>query len=318
MIFAGRFVIPRSGQPGINMYSVIRRHRHSSGSSNDGLFIVQATTHHEGRRDSATSDLFINSGVMNREGPALLPTSPSFSPPPPPPNTLASEAPEFRVQLRDTITSFLENAELTSEIPELNYSEEREETQENFKTPKKEILAAMVSSALKSFTLTSLITECRGMTSLTGLDVQLRMPAPSKVTVRTENSAQSQDINLMNVITVPASTSAPHPLSTIPESSLTHNSSSSSPPSPILNPHPSVPSTSQSSLPGSNTWKRRRLDSSSESLSPMNSNLNPDAAAFTPGSVSANARSNVLGARPRLQTGRKLFKRPKKTGAFLG
>jgi len=61
------------------------------------------------------------------------------------------------------------------------------------------------------------------------------------------------------------------------------------------------------------------LDSSTESVSPMNSNLNPDAAVpvFTPGSVNTNAARNPQGARPKSQTGRLLFKRPKKKGASL-
>ena len=304
------------------MYSVVRRQRHSSGSSNDGLFIIQASTYHEGRRDSAASDLFINSGVMSREGPALLPTSPSYSPPPPPPNTLASEAPEFRVQLRDTITSFLENAELTSEIPELDYSEEKDEAPSDLRTPKKLIMAAMVSSALKSFTLTSPMTVCRGMESL---DISPREPGPStvsKVTTRPERTASDPDTNLGRVMTIPPITTSPSsPLSTISEGSSvqqfpnsdTFGTAQSILPSPIPNFYP-APSTSHTS-PEVNLLKRRRLDSSSESISPRNSNLNPDAAAFTPGSVNARARSNMLGARPK--TGRSLFKRPKKKGANL-
>ena len=311
-------------KPGVNMYSVVRRQRHSSGSSNDGLYVVQATTYHDPNMDSATADLFANSGVMNQEGPALLPSSPDYGPPPPP-NTLASEAPEFRVQLRDTITSFLENADLTSETPLLEYSEEQDEIQAEDRevqgehqvelqgglaTPRKALRAALVSSALKSFTLTSPAVGHQGLVSLNvpselGDRANPITPSSSKVTRR--QSGLPHPRNLEAAVNAAALTPPSPVLPTIPEKSpITSNTSSPSP----------NPTSASSSRHG--TGKRRRLDSSAESVSPPSSNLNPNAAVFTPGSVETNAVGNTLGARPKIQTGRPLFKRPKKKGASLG
>ena len=46
--------------------------------------------------------------------------------------------------------------------------------------------------------------------------------------------------------------------------------------------------------------------------------VNPDATVFTSGSVNTSATRNTLGARPKLQTGRPLFKGPKKKGVSFG
>ena len=46
--------------------------------------------------------------------------------------------------------------------------------------------------------------------------------------------------------------------------------------------------------------------------------VNPDATVSTSGSVNTSATRNTLGARPKLQTGRPLFKGPKKKGVSFG
>ena len=337
VLSVGRVILPRTNQPGVNMYSLVRRTRHSSGSSNDDLYVLQATTYHHPNMDSAVQDLFLDERRMGApHGDQMTRAiSPGSNMPGAPPNT--AESPLYRVELRDTILSFLENAILTSEIPNLSYS--ADESSQNISEDNQGPLEPPIIPPIHDSVL--LVSQ----EPLSPRDESEGMIAINPAAIQRDGSRRRSNSNpTLSRQQYPGVTTRSRAKAKEYEDMLINQNSLANPTSPTLNEMAASPtkpekedwpdsgetemdditnlgaagqthwveSQSLGQKSSTNTNKRRRMDLTA-SLEIPSSTLNPNASAFTPSGdrqESANTSPAHQGARPK--TSRPLTRRPKR------